>query len=169
MDKAELAVKTVLPNAVLMGERDYAQALDIVMAQASSELCIFDQGFEKGDYASIKRYDLLQAFLQKGEQVKLTIILQNSHFFCAHCPRLVDLLKIYGHKMTVYETNDFAKIAKDCFVIADKKHYCRRFHIDQARFKYALNDVETSASLLLRFEELLAETTEAISVTKLGL
>ena len=33
MDKAELAPKTVLPNAVLMGERDYAQALDIVILQ----------------------------------------------------------------------------------------------------------------------------------------
>ncbi|PPD18032.1 MAG: hypothetical protein CTY27_02625, partial [Methylotenera sp.] len=84
-------------------------------------------------------------------------------------PRLMDLLRIYGHKMTVYETNDFAKIAKDCFVIADKQHYCRRFHIEQARFKYALHDSDTSTSLLLRFDELLAETTEAISVTKLGL
>ena len=169
MDKAELAPKTILPNTVLMGERDYAQALDIVMAQATSELCIFDQNFEKGDYASIKRYELLQAFLQKGEQVKLTIILQNTHFFSANCPRLLDLLRVYGHKMVVYETNDFAKIAKDCFVIADKQHYCRRFHIDQARFKYALSDIDTCASLLLRFDELLAETTEAISVNKLGL
>lgn len=159
----------LIPNTVLMGERDYALALDIVIAQASSELCIFDQNFEKGEYASIRRYDLLHAFLQKGEQVKLSIILQNSHFFSANCPRLVDLLRIYGHKITVYETNDFAKIAQDCFVIADKQHYCRRFHIDQARFKYALDDLETSASLLLRFDELLAETTEAISVTKLGL
>lgn len=81
----------------------------------------------------------------------------------------MDLLSIYGHKMRVYETNDFAKIAKDCFVIADKKHYCHRFHIDQARFKFALNDVETTASLLLRYDELLAETADIISATKLGL
>jgi len=164
MDKAEL-----IPDTEILGERDYAQALDMVIAQARSYLCIFDQDFEKGDYTSIKRYDLLQAFLQKGEQVKLTIVLQNSHFFSANCPRLVDLLRIYGHKMSVYETNDFAKIAKDCFVIADKTHYCRRFHIDQARFKYALMDIKTSAGLILRFDELLAETTEAISVTKPGL
>ncbi len=164
MDKAEL-----IPDTVIIGERDYAQALDAVIAQASNELCIFDQDFGKGDYASLQRYDLIHAFLQKSEQVKLTIILQNTHFFHASCPRLLDLLRIYGHKMTVYETNDFAKIAKDCFVIADKQHYCRRFHIDQARFKYALNDIDTCASLLLRFDELLAETTEAISITKLGL
>lgn len=159
----------LIPNAVLIGERNYALALDTVIAEASSDICIFDQDFAKGDYASLKRYDLIHAFLQKGEQVKLTIILQSTHFLMANCPRWMDLLRIYGHKMTVYETNDFAKIAKDCFVIADKQHYCRRFHIDQARFKYALSDIDNSASLLLRFDELLAETTEAISVTKLGL
>ncbi len=164
MNSAEL-----LTNTVLIGERDYAQALDIVIAQATSELCIFDQDFGKGDYASIKRYNLLHAFLKENEHAKLTIVLQNTAFFIANCPRLVDLLRIYGHKMTVYETNDFAKIAKDCFVIADKQHYCRRFHVDQARFKYALSDIDTCISLLQRCDELLAETTEAISVTKLGL
>ncbi len=164
MDDAELK-----PDSVLVGERSYALALDTVIAQASNDLCIFDQDFGKGEYASVKRYDLIHAFLQKGEQVKLTIILQDTHFFHANCPRLMDLLRIYGHRMTIYETNDFAKIAKDCFVIADKRHYCRRFHIDQARFKYALDDIDTSASLLLRFDELLAETTETLSITKLGL
>ena len=164
MEKAEL-----ISNTVLTGERDYAQALDRVIAEACRELCIFDQDFEKGEYASVERYQLLHAFLQKSEQAKVTIILQNAHYFLANCPRLLGLLRIYGHKITVFETNDFAKIAKDCFVIADKQHYCRRFHVAQARFKYALNDFDTSNSLLMRFDELLAETTEAISVTKLGL
>ena len=71
--------------------------------------------------------------------------------------------------MTVFETNDNAKVAKDCFVIADKTHYLRRFHIDQARFKYAFDDEEECASLTMRFNELLDETAEAVSVTKLGL
>jgi hypothetical protein len=44
-----------------------------------------------------------------------------------------------------------------------------RQHIDQALFKYAFMDIKTSAGLILRFDELLAETTEAISVTKPGL
>ena len=100
---------------------------------------------------------------------KLTIILQSTAHFVNNSPRLFELLKLYGHKMTVFETNDAAKVAKDCFTIADKRHYCRRFHIDQARFKYTFDDEETCASLNMRFEELLEETTEAVSVTKLGL
>ena len=164
MDEPEL-----IADSVMFGERNYAAALDLVIAQAENHLLIFDQSFEKGDYASLKRFELIQQFLAKNSPSELTIILQNAQFFSVNCPRLFDLLSIYGHKMRVFETNDFAKIAKDCFVIADKKHYCRRFHIDQARFKFALNDVETSASLLLRYDELLAETADTISVTKLGL
>jgi hypothetical protein len=157
------------PNTIILGERNYEAALDIVIAHAESELLIFDQDFERGDYASLKRFELLFAFLSKDNLSKLTIILQNTEHFIQHCPRLFELLRNYGHKMVVYETNDAAKVAKDCFVIADKQHYVRRFHIDQARFKYALNDVEECANLSMRFEELLDETAEIVSTTKLGL
>jgi hypothetical protein len=141
----------------------------LVIAQAENELLIFDQDFVRGDYAGLRRFELLFAFLSKDNVSKLTIILQNTEYFIQHCPRLFELLKNYGHKMVVYETNDNAKVAKDCFVIADKRHYVRRFHIDQARFKYVLNDAEECANLSMRFDELLDETTEAVSATKLGL
>ncbi len=156
-------------DSVILGERNYETTLNIVIAHAENELLIFDQDFVRGDYASLQRFKLIEAFLSKNNLSKLTIILQNSEHFIQNCPRLFGLLKNYGHKMVVYETNDSAKIAKDCFVIADKQHYVRRFHIDQARFKYALNDVEECANLSMRFDELLDETTEAVSATKLGL
>jgi hypothetical protein len=164
MSETELA-----PNTIILGERNYEAALDLVIAQAENELLIFDQDFVRGDYASSKRFELLFAFLSKDNVSKLTIILQNTEYFIQHCPRLFELLKNYSHKMVVYETNDNAKVAKDCFVIADKQHYLRRFHIDQARFKYSLNDIEECANLSMRFDELLDETAEAVSATKLGL
>ena len=159
----------LIPNTIILGELNYEAALDIVIAQAKNELLIFDQDFERGDYASQQRFEQLYTFLSKDDLSKLTVILQNSEHFIQHCPRLFELLKLYSHKMVVFETNDNAKLAKDCFVIADKRHYVRRFHIDQARFKYALNDVEECASLSMRFDELLDETTETVSATKLGL
>lgn len=157
------------PDTIILGERNYEAALDLMIARAENELLIFDQDFARGDFASLQRFKLLNDFLSKNDLNKLTIILQNSAHFANNCPRLFELLKLFGHKMTVYETNDVAKIAKDCFVIADKRHYLRRFHIDQARFKYAFDDVTEAANLLMRFDELLEETSEAISVTKLGL
>ena len=156
-------------NTVMLGERNYEAALALVIARATNELFIFDQDLSHGDYASLQRAELIQQFLSANSLSKLTIIVQNSEFFVNKCPKLFELLKLYGHKMTVYETNDSAKIAKDCFVIADKRHYVRRFHIDQARFKYALDDEIEAANLNMRFNELFDETTESVSATKLGL
>jgi len=164
MNESEL-----IPDTIILGERNYAAALDLVIAEATGELLIFDQDFSRSDYASVERYRLIHDFLSNNPLSKLTIILHSAEFFITHCPRLLDLLEIYGYKMTVYETNDHAKIAKDCFVLADKRHYCRRFHIDQARFKFALDDLETTASLAMRFNELLEETTDAVSTSKIGL
>ena len=164
MDNTELT-----PNTVTLGERNYEAALDLVIAEAKFELLIFDQGFERGNYTSLKRFELLFEFLSKNSTSKLTIILQNTEYFIQHCPRLFELLKLYSHKLTVLETSDNAKIAKDCFIIADKTHYVRRFHIDQARFKYALDDVDECANLKIRFDELMEETADAVSVSRLGL
>jgi hypothetical protein len=157
------------PDTIILGERNYEAALDLVIAEAKDELLIFDQDFVHGDFASQQRFEILFEFLSKNNLSKLTIILQSTEHFVNNCPRLFELLRLYGHKMIVYATNDNAKIAKDCFVIADNRHYLRRFHIDQARFKYAFDDENESANLLTRFGELLDETTEAVSVTKLGL
>ena len=157
------------PNTIILGERNYEAALNLVIAKAQNELLIFDQDFVRGDYTSAARFELLFEFLSNNDLSKATIILQSTKHFVNNTSRLFELLKLYGHKMVVFETNDSAKVAKDCFIIADKRHYCRRFHIDQARFKYTFDDEETCASLSMRFEELLEETTEAVSVTKLGL
>lgn len=159
----------LIPNSIILGERAYAAALDLVIAEAEQKLLIFDQDFSRGEYASNKRFNLLHKYLNKSPHNQLSIILQEIDFFLTQCPRLYDLLSKYGHKMTVYETNSHAKVAKDCFVLADGKSYIRRFHIDQARFKFMLNDSETTASLANRFDELLQETSHTVSATKLGL
>lgn len=156
-------------NTILLGEHEYAAALDIVIATAERQLLIFDQDLVRGDYASVKRFDLIHAYLNKSALSKLTIILQHSDFFTSQCPRLYQLLAMFDHKLSIYETNDYAKIAKDCFVIADEHAYIRRFHIDQSRFTHSLDDVETTASLTSRFDELLQETSHTLSATKLGL
>jgi hypothetical protein len=142
-----MSATELVADTIIFGERNYEAALDLIIAEASDDLLIFDQDFLKGGYASQNRVELI----------------------INHCPKLFEMLRLYGHKMTVYETNDAAKVAKDCFVIADKKHYLRRFHIDQARFKFAFNDEEMAANLLMRFDELLEETANIVSVTQLGL
>ncbi len=159
----------LIANQVVVGERNYEEALDLVIARAKNELLIFDTDLNRGGYASQKRYELINQFLAKQPQNRLMIVLLDAQYFIQYCPRLFGLLENYSHMMTVFKTNDAAKIAQDCFVIADKQHYIRRFNKDQARFKFAFNDKELSAQLVKRFNELLEETTESISHNQLGL
>lgn len=160
---------TLIPDQIIVGERLYAEAISIILASAQHELLIFDQDLSHGDFASKQKYDLFQQFLNKSPGSHLTIILQDTGFFQGKCPRLLNLLTIYRHKMTVYETNQSAKHAKDCFILADDQNYIKRIHIDQARFKYGLNDVTSAGVLNMRFKELLEATHDVVAISRLGL
>lgn len=159
----------LIPNQILVGELLYAKAINIILARAQNELLIFDQDLCHGDFCSLLNSILLQKFLSKNLNSHLTIVLQNADALHEKCPRLIHLTYLFGHKIDIYETNQSAKHAKDCFVIADSKHYVKRIHIDQARFKYAISDVENSAMLKIRFNEILESTQGKITITKLGL
>jgi hypothetical protein len=159
----------LIPNTIMTGEHDYARAQNLIIEQAENELLIFDQDLTHGDFASLTRYELLNKFLSANLHSALTVVLHDADYFTSYCPRLCDLFRIYSHKMTIMLTNDHAKVAKDCFIIADNKHYIKRIHIDQARFKFSLNDNHAAASLKLRFSELLDETTYTLAPTQTGL
>ena len=166
---AETLYDALAPDTIIFGEGLYSAATDLLIGMAERELLIFDQDLTKGDYASVKRYELLQDFLGKDPQNRLIMVLHETEQLPRRCPRLFDLLKIYGHAMTIYETNDQAKVANDSFILADKQHYLRRFHADQPRFRYASDDMETVNMLTMRFDELLAATSHTLSSGKLGL
>jgi hypothetical protein len=161
--------QTLIADTILTGESDYVLAQNLIIAQAQNELLIFDQDLKRGDFASVTRYDLLNKFLSVYPQSKLTMVLHSTDYFRAYCPRLCELLRAYSHKMTIMLTNEHAKVAKDCFIIADSQYYIRRIHIDQARFKFSLNDVATASALQQRFNELLDETSYTLPATQTGL
>ena len=160
---------TLTPNQIVVGERLYAEAINIILASAQHELLIFDQDLSHGDFSSIEKFELFQQFLINNPNSRITIILQDTAYFQEKCPRLFNLLIAYRHKMTVYETNQSAKHAKDCFVLADNTHYIKRIHIDQARFKYCLNDLVSTEALNTRFKELLEATHHVVAISQLGL
>jgi hypothetical protein len=51
-------------NTILLGEHEYAEALDRVIAAAERQLLIFDQDLANGDFSSIKRFDLIHTFFK---------------------------------------------------------------------------------------------------------
>lgn len=160
---------TLVPGRIIVGEHLYSEAINIILANATHELLIFDQDLSHGGFSSLQKYELLLQFLSQNITSHLTIILQDTTFFQEKCPRLFGLLSTYGHKMHVYVTNQSVKHAKDCFILADGQHYIKRIHIDQARFKFALHDIATAEALDTRFKELREAVQDVVSVKPLGL
>jgi hypothetical protein len=157
------------PNTILLGERLYEAATELLIAKAARELLIFDPDLSRGGYQSLNCFEALQSFLATGAQNRLTIVLHEAGFFTEYCPRLQELLRTYSYAIDIYLTDDSARVAQDAFVLADKAHYLHRFHINQARFKYVLDDEVSTKPLLERFEQLLEATSTKVSATASGL
>lgn len=160
---------SLVPNQILSGEPIYSKAIKKVLASAQHDIKIFDQDLSHGEFHSLETTKLLHDYLANYQNNHLTIILQNTDFLKEKCIRLMHLLSIYGHKITIYETNQTAKHAKDCFIIADNQHYIKRIHIDQARFRFCFNDENNCKLLDSRFKDLLEETESTVTITTLGL
>lgn len=157
------------PDTIILGERLYEAAAELLITKAKRELLIFDPDLSRGGYQSLKCYEALQNFLAKDKQNRLIIVLHEADFFTERCPRLQDLLKTYSYAITIYVTDDSARVAQDAFLLADKAHYLHRFHIGQARFKYVLDDEVRAKPLLERFDQLLEATSSAVFSATTGL
>lgn len=157
------------PNKIISGEQLYSEAISLILKSAQRELLIFDQDLSYGNFVSLEKYDFFQNFLSSNIASQLTIILQDASFLQNKCPRLINLLEVYGHKMRVHITNSSVRHAKDCFILADGEHYIKRIHIDQPRFKYAFNDRQNVEVLNTRFLELMDATGDTVTLRPLGL
>jgi hypothetical protein len=156
-------------NTVLTSRREYEAALTAVLAHAQHKLFIFDPDLTFGGFEAAENVMRLRDLLVRQPAAKVTLVLQDTRYLLDRCSRLLGLMRQYQHAMTVYETNDEGKRVSDSFVLADDHAYLRRFHVDQVRFKFSLNDTATARLLGLRFEELLQLTHHQISTTPLGL
>jgi len=159
----------LIPDTIIVGEQLYSEAISLILKNAQRELLIFDQDLSQGDFASLDKYNLLYNFLSANIASQLKIILQDARFFQTKCPRLCKLLAIYGHKMSVHVTDSSVRHIKECFILADDKSYIKRIHIDQPRFKYAMNDEKSAEVLINRFMELTNAIEDIIPTKPLGL
>lgn len=165
----EMSTDTLTPNMMLHGEKAYEAAIDLVIGRAQRELLIFDQNLAKGGYSSLKRYEALRAFLARSSLNRLVMVLHDEQYLQTHCPRLMGLLKVYSHAITIHVTDEQVKSVREVFLLADQVHYLHRFHADEARFTYVLDDPAGANPLNMKFAELLESCSQSVSATTSGL
>ena len=155
-------------HTALSGHAQYEAAIDAVLAKAKSTIRIFDQTLGS-EYNSALRTDLLRKFFLASRRNSLQIVLHDTQALDRSCPRLLGLLRIYGHSISIHETRPAAKSVYDPFVVVDDSCFVHRFHFDEVRGLSAHNDPAATQPFIERFAEIWEESSPAVTATTLGL
>ena len=148
---------------------EQAAAIDDLIALARHHIRVFDQDLSQTGWNAAARTERLAGFLREVRGRRLDIIVHDTRYLQSACPRLVNLLRTYGHAMTIYQTGAEAKIATDPLLIVDGRHYLHRFHFEQPRAAMGINQPEQTQPLASRFDEIWATGESGINATVLGL
>jgi len=144
-------------------------ALDELIALAHSRLQIFDVDLAQCGWNRAARAENLIAFLRRAPGARIDLIVHDPRYLESACPRLRMLQQNYAHAVTIYRTGPEARSAMDPLLLADGRHFLHRFHIDQPRASYAIEQPQMARPLVTRFEQIWATGQPGLSATVLGL
>ena len=155
-------------HSPIFGNAEYEAAIDTILGKASGRICIFDHALGK-EYNSLHRSDLLRHFLLASRRNSLQIVLHDVQTMDRNCPRILNLLRTYGHAISIHETHPTARSVYDPFVIVDDRCFVHRFHFDEMRGLCALDDPIGTHTFIERFSEIWEASSPAVFATTLGL
>jgi hypothetical protein len=151
------------------GVADYIAALDTVCASAQHTLNVFENNFEDIGFNSEARFETLRRFLLANSMNRLNLLAHDPQPLIRFCPRMMNLLRQFGHSMFIYQTPKSLQHITEPFAVADNAYYVRRYHFDDTRGLLARNDPEEARRINSRFHEMWTSSQPCVSGTKLGL
>lgn len=160
---------TELQHTALNGVDDYIKALDSLCAMAGRTLSIFEKDFDGLGFNSEARYDALRRFLLASPINRLYLLAHDTRYLARDCPRMGMLLRQFSHSMQIYRTPPHMMNISEPFAVADDAHYVRRFHFDDTRGIFAINDPHGARALHSQFAEMWAASRPGVSATTTGL
>jgi hypothetical protein len=144
-------------------------AIDRLIVLARQSIKVFDQDLSQMGWNAPARSEHLTAFLKGSPHARLDIIVHDTRWIAAFCPRLTALLRQWSHAITISRTGTEAQAATDPMVIVDARHFLHRFHIDHPRAALGIDAPADARPLVNRFDEIRATGEPGITATTLGL
>ena len=145
------------------------EAIDAILERVEQRLCVFDIDLSQTGWSNAARAAKLGAFLRGKRHARVEIILHDTRWLEAACPRLLAVHRLHAAAMTIYRTGSEARHAMDPLVIADGRHALHRFHIDHPRAALTIDKPALVRPLQMRFDEIWATGEPGLNATVLGL
>jgi hypothetical protein len=154
---------------LLTTRREYRDAFERMIGLVQHELRIFDPDLSDLEINSPRISELLRLFLLRSRNSRLYIAVHGTDHIRNYCPRLLELLRQFGDRIFIHQTQGEAARVQDCFVLADRRHVVRRPVKEQPRGTLKLNDEQESQGMHLRFSEIWDSSFPAVSASTAGL
>lgn len=144
-------------------------SIDALVPLARQRIRVFDIDMSQMGWNSVRRTALIKTFLRSSRNAQLEIIVHDTRYLEAACPRLTGLLQHSSAGMKIARTGPAARSASDPLVIVDDRHFLHRFHIDQPRATLAIEAPALAQPLIRRFDEIWATAEAGLGMSVLGL
>ena len=145
------------------------ETLDRTLRAASRHVRILDDtgefyGFERAAFA-----EAIESLLRRHSEARVTIVLHDCGRVETRCPRLVSLLRAWGPRLTLLQTEASIRDFSRGFAIFDDALVMRRPHFDRRVTIRDADEKEVAAALSL-FEQVLQQSSPPhwAGVTGLG-
>ncbi len=115
-----------IPNVVrsLLTWDDTSRALNDLIDRTERTLDVFDASLALQDWGSRARCEALQrAALVHHANIRILVV--DGHFVSTQVPRLLNLLKAMGHRITIM-VSDAHELPECSYAVADRQHFLFR-------------------------------------------
>ncbi len=151
------------------GEADFQKAVERLLEQRGRELRIFDPDLAALRVNAPERIASLEKFLRASRTRRIQIAVHNTDHLTRHCPRMMDLLRRFGHAIQINRTHEEIRELQDAFLVLDAAHYVRRPVAAFFRGAIGLHDDTDALLMRSRFLEIWSASYPGASGTPAGL
>ncbi len=143
-------------------------ALDTALEGATRRVRIFD---DRGDFYGFDRRafaDAIDGLLRRNREAEVLVVLRDTGFVQAHCPRLLELMARHGSRIRVLKITGSVRGFARGFVVVDDSVVLRRPHFEQAVTFWDIDEKAIAAAHGV-IDELLQHAGAAVSPHVTGL
>ena len=157
------------PTRPFASRGEQQTAIATLLRAAQRELRIFDQHCADLGLNSPERFEGLRQFLLADRACRLLIVVHETSYLAARCPRMALLMRQFSHAVFVQKTRKELRGLHDNFIVADDYAYVKQFHHQYPRGVLGIDHPAETQALLMRFEEIWENSTPGLAATTLGL
>lgn len=147
----------------------YQAAFDTLLGAAGRQLCLYERTLDELRLEDPARHAALRAFCSGGGGRRLDILLDETDTLRARQPRLIGLLRDFGHVLSIRQADPEAARPDHGFAVADRRGVLKRFDKQSLRGSLDLDDPHAALLLHQEFDALWERAPVFVSATTLGL